>query len=189
MRDLSDEVDGYVGTALQQRDPSYPPADSGLLGARPGADDLSVVVSVGASMFDERWGLAARHPKELVKMPFVSNDRLDPDRSHGDLLLTIHAEHQDTVAFAPRQLSAADPPRPGAAMVLDGYNRRTHPSHGCTGSGSNLMGFVDGTAKIDSSERAAADRHVWVGAGDGEPEWAAGGSYHVARVIRMFAEF
>ncbi len=190
LRDLSDEIEGLMaGRPPQQRDPSYPPADSGILGAEPAADDLSVVVSVGASMFDERWGLAARRPKELVKMPFVSNDRLDPDRSHGDLLLTIHAEHQDTVTFALRQLMRRT--RRGLVLrwVLDGYNRRAHPSHGGTGSGRNLMGFVDGTANIDSSDVTVMDRHVWVGADDGEPEWTTGGSYHVVRVIRMFVEF
>jgi deferrochelatase/peroxidase EfeB len=29
---------------------------------------------------------------------------------------------------------------------------------------------------------------VWVGSGDGEPDWAVGGSYMAARTIRMFVE-
>ncbi len=62
------------------------------------------MVSVGASLFDDRYGLAASRPRELVQMPFVSNDRLDPERSHGDLLISIEAEHPDTTLFAIRQL-------------------------------------------------------------------------------------
>ncbi|MGE3235937.1 MAG: Dyp-type peroxidase domain-containing protein, partial [Thermoleophilia bacterium] len=94
LRDLSDEVQGLMeGRPIEVRDPAYPPADSGILGPEPPADDLSVVVSVGASLFDGRYGLADRRPSELVQMPFMANDRLDPERSHGDLLLTIQAEH------------------------------------------------------------------------------------------------
>ncbi len=32
------------------------------------------------------------------------------------------------------------------------------------------------------------DRAVWVGAGDGEPAWALGGTYVAVRLIRMFVE-
>lgn len=190
LQDLSGEVEGLMsGRPPQQRDPAYPPTDSGILGPRPAADDLSVVVSVGASLFEERWGLAHRRPRELVKMPFIANDRLDPDRSHGDLLLTIHAQHQDTVIFALRQLMRRT--RNGLVLrwVLDGYNGRANASHGGTGSGRNLMGFIDGTANPDSADRAFMDEHIWVGAGDPEPDWTVGGSYHVVRVIRMFVEF
>jgi deferrochelatase/peroxidase EfeB len=36
LRDLSDEIDGLMsGRPPQQRDPSYPPTDSGILGAEP----------------------------------------------------------------------------------------------------------------------------------------------------------
>lgn len=33
---------------------------------------------------------ASRGPRELVEMPFIANDRLDPECTHADLLLTSH---------------------------------------------------------------------------------------------------
>ena len=52
---------------------------------------------------------------------------------------------------------------------------------------AQLLGFLDGTANIATDPELIA-RHVWTAAGDGEPAWTAGGSYHVARVIRMLVE-
>ena len=60
-----------------------------------------------------------------------------------------------------------------------------------TGAGQstprNLMGFKDGTNNIHSDDPAAIDTHVWVGAETDQP-WMAGGSYLVARKIRMEIE-
>ncbi|MGV0803051.1 Dyp-type peroxidase domain-containing protein, partial [Mycolicibacterium elephantis] len=72
---LTDEIRGLMaGRPPEVRDPEYPPVDSGILGDKPPADDLSIVVGVGASLFDDRFGLADRKPKELVTMPFLAND-------------------------------------------------------------------------------------------------------------------
>ena len=74
LRELTDETAGLMeGRPPETRDPAFPPTDSGLLGPNPAPDDLAVVVSVGASLFDGRYGLAPRRPRELVTMPFVSN--------------------------------------------------------------------------------------------------------------------
>jgi deferrochelatase/peroxidase EfeB len=190
LRELTEEIDGLMsGRPPEVRDPAYPPVDSGLLGPAPAPDDLSVVVSVGASLFDGRYGLGDRRPRELVRMPFLANDRLDPERSHGDLLLTVQAEHPDTVVFALRQLMR----RTRRTLVLkwevDGFNRRSRQSTRTSGSPRNFLGFLDGTANLDAGDPALMDRHVWVAAEDHEPGWAAGGSYHVVRVIRMIVEF
>jgi deferrochelatase/peroxidase EfeB len=49
------------------------------------------------------------------------------------------------------------------------------------------MGFKDGTRNIHSDDTATLDRYVW--ADGGAPQaWMRGGSYLVARRIRMFVE-
>jgi deferrochelatase/peroxidase EfeB len=121
-------------------------------------------------------------------MPFLANDRLDPGRSHGDLLLTITSAHADINLFALRQLHRATRGTLALHWMLDGYNRRTAAEPGEAGV-RNLLGFVDGTANLRADDAAAMDRYVWVAPGDDEPAWAAGGTYHVVRVIRMLVEF
>jgi deferrochelatase/peroxidase EfeB len=189
LRDLTDEIRGLMsGRPPEQRDPRLPPVDSGLLGAEPQPDDLSVIVSVGASLFDDRYGLADRRPVQLVQMPFLANDRLDPGRSHGDLLLTLESGHSDTAIFALRQLLRRTRGTLVLRWTLDGYTRGVGTGDGGA-TPRNLMGFKDGTANLDPSCAGVQDRYVWVADGDGEPAWATGGSYHVVRVIRMLVEF
>ena len=186
---LTDEIERLMtGRAYEERDPAYPPVHTGTVGNPPPASDLSVVVSVGASLFDGRYGLAERRPSGLEKMPFLANDRLDPERSHGDLLLSVTSAHEDINLFALRQLHRATRGTLALHWMLDGYNRRTEARPGEAGN-RNLMGFIDGTANLDAGDDQAMDRYVWVQPDDGEPAWAAGGTYHVVRVIRMLVEF
>jgi deferrochelatase/peroxidase EfeB len=188
-RALTDETAHLMeGKAYDERDPAYPALYSGTVGNPPPAADLSVITSVGASLFDDRFGLADRKPRELVEMPFIANDRLDPALSHGDLLLSISADSPDVCVFALRQLMR----RTRGALVLhwmiDGFNR-----HDSAGPGRapvrNLMGFKDGTANLDFSDDPLMNKHVWVQPSDDEPAWAVGGSYQAVRLIRMFVEF
>jgi deferrochelatase/peroxidase EfeB len=118
----------------------------------------------------------------------MANDRLDPERSHGDLLLTIEAESPDAVQFALRQLLRRTRGQLVLRWSVEGFTRGATPSN-TTSSPRNLMGFKDGTANLDMADTDAMDRHVWVAAGDGEPAWTAGGSYQAVRIIRMLVEF
>ncbi len=186
---LSDEADGLMsGRPYEARGTALPPPHTGVLGERPPATDLTVIVSVGATLFDDRFGLADRKPTELVEMPFLTNDRLDPARSHGDVLLTITADTPDACIFALRQLLRRTRKWVVLRWTIEGFNRRAQVAPG-QAPVRNLLGFKDGTANLDISDAELLDRRVWVAPGDGEPAWATGGSYHVVRVIRMFVEF
>lgn len=191
LQELTDEIRGLMaGKPPEVRDPAYPPVDSGILGDKPPADNLSIVVGVGASLFDDRFGLADRKPKELVTMPFLANDRLDPELSHGDISIIFEAGHSDTVQFALRQLMRRTRSDLVLRWMIDGYARGIGAGRASeAGTPRNLLGFKDGTANLDVDDGAVMDRHVWVSAGDGEPDWAVGGSYQAVRIIRMFVEF
>jgi deferrochelatase/peroxidase EfeB len=187
---LTDEARVLMASAEPApRDPAFPPTETGVLGPSPRAQRLSVVVSVGASLFDDRFGLASRRPRELVKMPFLANDRLDPARSHGDLLLGLSADQPDVLLHALRQLLRRTRSSLVLHWMLDGYSRPdARPVPGRTDH-RNLLGFKDGTANLDTTDDELMNRFVWVGPDAGEPDWAVGGSYQAVRVIRMFVEF
>ncbi len=191
LQELTEEIRGLMaGKPPEKRDPAYPPVDSGILGEKPPADNLSVLVGVGASLFDDRFGLADRKPKELETMPFLANDRLDPKLSHGDISIILEAGHNDTVQFALRHLMRRTRSELTLRWMIDGYARGI--GAGKTSEAvtpRNLLGFKDGTANLDVDDGTLMDRHVWVQPDDGEPEWAVGGSYQAVRIIRMFVEF
>ncbi|MET7766048.1 iron uptake transporter deferrochelatase/peroxidase subunit [Streptomyces sp. NPDC005393] len=162
-----------------------PPVDSGTLGPQVAADRLTATVGVGASLFDERYGLKDRKPRRLRTMPSFPDDDLDAGWCHGDLSLQLCAESPDTVLHALRDIARHTR---GALQVrwrLDGFVSPPRPS----GTPRNHMGFKDGTANPDAGDARQMDRLVWTGAHSGEPGWAVGGSYQVIRLIRMLVEF
>ncbi|MFC1412334.1 iron uptake transporter deferrochelatase/peroxidase subunit [Streptacidiphilus sp. N1-12] len=164
---------------------SAPPSDSGVLGPEVPTDGLTATLAVGSSLFDGRFGLAARKPLRLKPMESFPDDDLDPAWCQGDLLLQLGAANADTVAHALRDLAQHTRGAMQVRWRIDGFQSPPRPA----GTPRNLLGFRDGTANPDTADTRAMDQVVWVGAGSGEPAWAVDGSYLAVRLIRMLVEF
>ncbi|XNM64491.1 Dyp-type peroxidase [Escherichia coli] len=176
------------GPAPDTPNPRLPPMDSGILGAYIAPDNLTMTLSVGHSLFDTRFGLADRQPKKLQKMTRFPNDSLDATLCHGDLLLQICANTQDTVIHALRDIIKHTPDLLSVRWKREGFIS----DHAARSKGKetpvNLLGFKDGTANPDGSNKTLMDEVVWVTREQGEPAWALGGCYQAVRIIQFHVE-
>jgi deferrochelatase/peroxidase EfeB len=176
------------GGEAPTRDRGFPPPDSGIMGPRVFPDNLTVTVAVGASLFDDRYGLAPAKPLQLIPMEPFPNDALEPSLRHGDLALQFCSNTAETNIHALRDILKHTPDLLAPRWKIDGFL----PPHTIKTMGKetvrNLLGFKDGTANLDAGDGKLMNELVWVEPGTAEPEWTRGGTYQVVRIIRMFVE-
>ncbi len=173
------------GQSLGRNAPDAPVADSGdVLGLKPSR--LTLTFGFGPGLFSkdgiDRFGLAKHRPAALADLPRFVGDQLDPARTGGDICVQACGDDQQATMSAVRQLMRL---AYGVATIrwvqagfLAGYDPNVTPR--------NLMGFKDGSFNVAVTDPAAMSRHVWVGE-EGGP-WMQGGSYMVARPIRIALE-
>ena len=166
-----------------------PPADTGEAHELP-ASNLTVTLGYGPSLFDGRFGLQDRRPAALIDLPALPGDQLDPTRCGGDLCLQACANDPQVAFHAVRNLVRIGRGVVAVRWMQLGFGRTSSTST-AQPTPRNLMGFKDGTANVLAEDTADLGRYVWVG-GEGSPavdqEWMRGGTYLVARRIRMLVE-
>lgn len=165
--------------------PQSPPIDTGeALGLGP--SNLTITVGFGPSLFDDRFGLSGKRPAALVDLPEFAGDALDETRSGGDLCVQACSDDPQVAFHVIRNFS-----RMGRGTVTMRWSQlgfgRTSTTSSAQSTPRNLMGFKDGTNNVKSEDTATMDGHIWVG-DESDQTWMAGGSYLVARRIRMFIE-
>ncbi|GAA0316530.1 iron uptake transporter deferrochelatase/peroxidase subunit [Actinoallomurus spadix] len=166
-----------------------PPDDTGeALGLPPAR--LTLTIGFGPTLFDkdgkDRFGLKAKRPAALIDLPHFPGDNLDPAGSGGDICVQACADDPQVAVHAIRNLA-----RIGFGVVSVRWSQlgfgKTSSTTPDRQTPRNMFGFKDGTRNIAGTDTKALEEHVWASAADG-PSWMAGGSYVVARRIRMHIE-
>ncbi|MGV9901797.1 iron uptake transporter deferrochelatase/peroxidase subunit [Streptomyces sp. NPDC003388] len=161
-----------------------PPDDTGeALGLKPSR--LTLTIGFGPSFF-EKFGLRDRRPEALADLPAFPGDNLDRSRTGGDLCIQACADDPQVAVHAIRNLARIGFGKVAIRWSQLGFGKTSSTTPGAH-TPRNLFGFKDGTRNIAGTEGDRLKKFVWVGDGDG-PDWMTGGSYLVARRIRMNIE-
>ena len=169
-----------------------PPEDTGEAYDLP-PSGLTITFGFGPSLFvdgsgADRFGIAARRPAALERLPHFVADNLNASLSDGDLCIQACAHDPQVAVHAVRNLTRIAFGRAVLKWSQLGFGRTSSTSVDQV-TARNLFGFKDGTMGLRGEQTAMIDEHVWVPKGaDPAAEWLAGGSYLVARKIKMQIE-
>nr|WSY55405.1 iron uptake transporter deferrochelatase/peroxidase subunit [Streptomyces sp. NBC_00886] len=164
-----------------------PPDDTGeALGLKPSR--LTLTIGFGPTFFDH-FGLGGSRPDALVDLPQFPGDNFDKSRTGGDLCVQACADDPQVAVHAIRNLARIGFGKVAIRWSQLGFGKTSSTTPGAQ-TPRNLMGFKDGTRNIAGTETDRLKKFVWVGEGDGTKNsaWMTGGSYLVARRIRMNIE-
>lgn len=148
-----------------------------------GAANLTITIGYGPSLFDRRFGLDGRRPKNLDVLPTFPGDQLQDRLCDGDIVVQACANDPQVAVHAIRNLVRAGSGVVDVRWSQLGYGRASSTSTEQQ-TPRNLFGFKDGTRNIHAEESGEMDSHVW----SDEPGWMNGGSYLCARRVRMLLE-
>ena len=171
-----------------------PPKDTGeAWGYKP--NGLTITFGGGKGLFvdadgKDRFGLAAKMPAVLKEgMPSFAGDQLHAAQSDGDLLVQACSNDAQVCVHAIRNLTRIAFGTAALRWSQVGYGRTSSTSVDQE-TPRNLFGFKDGTNNIKAEDSTdQLNKHLWVQKGDdAAAEWMTGGTYYVARRIRMLAE-
>jgi deferrochelatase/peroxidase EfeB len=166
-------------------DPEAPPLDTGEAVGSP-VSNLTVTIGYGPSLFDSRFGLASKRPAQLVDLPALPNEDLDPAYTGGDLCIQACSGDPLVAFHAVRNLARLGTGVVALSWMELGFGK-TSTTSTAEATPRNLLGFKDGTRNVKAQDTDLVDRYVWVGR-ESDQAWLHGGSYLVARRIRIFIE-
>jgi deferrochelatase/peroxidase EfeB len=142
---------------------------------------LTLTFGFGPDMFVldgvDRYGIASKRPAALVDLPRFPGDELVAGQSGGAICIQACANDAQVAFHAVRQLGRLAYGAAALKWVQSGFSTAGKTK----GTPRNLMGFKDGTMNPSAAEAPAV---VWADGGD----WMKGGSYMVARRIRIALE-
>jgi deferrochelatase/peroxidase EfeB len=165
------------------------PDGASALGLAPSR--LTLTFGFGPGLFTkdgkDRYGLAARRPAALVDLPKFNGDQLEAHLTGGDISVQACADDPQVAFHAIRELARLSYGATQFRWAQAGFL----PDSPVDETPRNLMGFKDGTNNPGAQPRppdnpGTFDDVVWVK--DEGPDWMRGGSYLVARRIRISLE-
>jgi deferrochelatase/peroxidase EfeB len=168
-----------------------PPEDTGeALGLTAGR--LTLTFGFGPTLFEKdgkaRFGLDGRRPEALIDLPHFPGDDLQEQRTGGDLVVQACSDDPQVAVHAIRNLARIGFGKTKVRWSQLGFGRTSSTSRSQQ-TPRNLFGFKDGTSNVKAEDTALLDEHIWVpGGGTAAEAWMEGGSYLVARRIRMHVE-